>query len=292
MHVNFVSYALFIGISMSITAFPVLARIVQERGMFKTRLGVLVITCAAIDDITAWCILAAVIAIVKAGSFTSALYTILLSVIYVLVMLKVVRPFLKTINENYTAKTGLSKTIVAMFLLTLVISSFTTELIGIHALFGAFVAGVIMPTNISFRSTFIAKVEDLAIVLLLPLFFVYTGLRTQIGLLNDGTLWIYCGIFIAVAIIGKFAGSAVAAKFTGQSWKNSLIIGALMNTRGLMELVALNIGYDIGILSPQVFTMLVLMALVTTFMTGPLLSVINRFFKEKEELEVAVISSN
>lgn len=277
--VNFISYALFIGISMSITAFPVLARIVQERGLSKTKLGALTITCAAADDITAWCILAAVIAIVKAGSLTSAIYTILFSIAYVLLMLNLVRPFLRRIGDLYATKESLSKPIVGIFFITLLISAWSTEVIGIHALFGAFMAGVIMPPNVNFRNIFIEKVEDLALVLLLPLFFVFTGLRTQIGLLNEPGLWGLCAIFIAVAVIGKFAGSAIAARFVGQSWKGSLTIGALMNTRGLMELVALNIGYDLGVLSPEVFAMLVLMALITTFMTGPSLDLINRIFK-------------
>src|SRR5690606_2573889 len=207
--VNFISYALFIGISMSITAFPVLARIVQERGLSKTKLGAMAITCAAADDITAWCILAAVIAIVKAGSLASALYTILLSVAYVALMLKFVRPFLKRIGDLYSTKESLSKPIVGIFFVILLLSSWSTEVIGIHALFGAFMAGVIMPSNINFRNIFIEKVEDLALVLLLPLFFVFTGLRTQIGLLNEPELWGVCLVFILVAVVGKFAGSAI-----------------------------------------------------------------------------------
>ncbi len=281
--VNFLSYSLFIGISMSITAFPVLARIVQERGLSKTRLGSIAITCAAADDITAWCILAAVIAVVKAGSLASAGYTIILAAVYVVAMLKLVRPFLKRIGELYSSKESLSKPIVGIFFVVLLISAWSTEIIGIHALFGAFMAGVIMPPNISFRNIFIEKVEDIALVLLLPLFFVFTGLRTQIGLLNEPGLWELCGIVILVAVTGKFAGSALAARFVGQNWHSSLTIGALMNTRGLMELVALNIGYDLGVLSPQMFAILVLMALVTTFITGPSLDLINKFFSPGEE---------
>lgn len=281
--VQFLSYALFIGISMSITAFPVLARIVQERGLSKTKVGAMAITCAAADDITAWCILAAVIAVVKAGSFVSALYTIVLAVAYVLFMLKLVRPFLRRIGDLHTSKESLSKPIVGIFFITLLISAWSTEVIGIHALFGAFMAGVIMPANVNFRNIFIEKVEDLALIVLLPLFFVFTGLRTEIGLLNEPEHWKLCFIFIGIAVVGKFVGSAVAARFVGQSWKGSLTIGALMNTRGLMELVALNIGYDLGVLSPEVFAMLVIMALVTTFMTGPALDIINKLFKEKNE---------
>ena len=280
-NIEFLSFSLFMGIAMSITAFPVLARIVQERGIHKTRLGTIVITCAAADDITAWCILAAVIAIVKAGSFTSSLYIILLASVYVAIMLFVVKPFLKKIGDLYSTKDNLSKPVVAIFLITLIISSYLTEVIGIHALFGAFITGAIMPDISKFRNLFIEKVEDVAVILLLPLFFVFTGLRTQIGLLNDVYLWQITGCIILVAVVGKFVGSALAAKFVGQNWQDSLTIGALMNTRGLMELIVLNIGYDLGVLSGEVFTMMVIMALVTTFMTGPAIDLINFIFKTK-----------
>lgn len=280
---QFTAFALFIGIAMSITAFPVLARIVQERGIHKSRLGTIVITCAAADDITAWCILAAVIAITKAGSFGSSVFVIILAVIYVLMMIKLVKPFLKRVADSHGGTSHLSKPIIAIFFLTLVISSYLTEIIGIHALFGAFMAGAIMPENAKFRNIFIQKVEDVALVLFLPLFFVFTGLRTQIGLLDDPYLWKMTGVIILVAIVGKFVGSALAAKFVGQNWKNSLSIGALMNTRGLMELVVLNIGYDLGVLGPEIFAMMVIMALVTTFMTGPALDIINWAFKRKKQ---------
>lgn len=283
--VMFSSFSLFLGIAMSITAFPVLARIVQERGLNKTKLGTIVITCAAADDITAWCILAAVIAIVKAGSFLSAVYTMLLAVTYVFLMLKMVRPFLKRVGDLHTSRENLSKSVVAIFFLTLIISSYATEVIGIHALFGAFMAGAIMPENMKFRNLFIEKVEDVALVLLLPLFFVFTGLRTEIGLLNDPYLWKVCGFIILVAVTGKFIGGALAARFVGQNWKDSLSIGALMNTRGLMELVVLNIGYDLGILTGEIFAMMVIMALVTTVMTGPSLDLINWAFRKQNSLE-------
>jgi Kef-type K+ transport system membrane component KefB len=279
--VEFLSFSLFMGIAMSITAFPVLARIVQEREIHKTRLGTIVITCAAADDITAWCILAAVIAIVKAGSFVSSLYVIGLAIVYVGAMLFIVRPFLKKIGDLYKSKNKLSKPVVAIFFLTLILSSYTSEIIGIHALFGAFMAGAIMPDITKFRAIFIEKVEDVSVILLLPLFFVFTGLRTQIGLINDPYLWKLTGVIILVAVAGKFLGSALAAKFVGQSWQDSLTIGALMNTRGLMELVVLNIGYDLGVLTSEVFTMMVIMALVTTVMTGPALDLINFIFKSK-----------
>jgi Kef-type K+ transport system membrane component KefB len=282
--VEFLSFSLFMGIAMSITAFPVLARIVQERGLHKTRLGTIVITCAAADDITAWCLLAAVIAIVKAGTFVSSLYIIALAIAYVLMMLFVVKPFLKRVGELYSKSDNLSKPVVAIFFLTLIVSAYLTEVIGIHALFGAFMAGAIMPDNAKFRNIFIEKVEDVSVILLLPLFFVFTGLRTEIGLINEPYLWKITGYIIVVAVIGKFVGSALAAKFVGQNWRESLTIGALMNTRGLMELVVLNIGYELGVLSPKIFTMMVIMALVTTFMTGPALDLINFIFKTKDAL--------
>lgn len=280
--IQFTSFALFIAIAMSITAFPVLARIVQERNLQKTKLGTVVITCAAADDITAWCILAAVIAIVKAGSFASSIYVILMAIAYVFLMIKIVRPFLKRIGDLQAGKNMINKPMVAIFFLTLILSAYTTEVIGIHALFGAFMAGAIMPENTKFRTMFIEKIEDVALVLLLPLFFVFTGLRTQIGLLNDGHLWITAGFIILTAVVGKFAGSALTAKFLGINWKESLTIGALMNTRGLMELIVLNIGYDLGVLSPEIFAMMVIMALFTTFMTGPALDFINFIFKSKK----------
>ena len=277
--VQFSSFGLFMGISMSVTAFPVLARIIQERGIHKTRIGTIVITCAAADDITAWSLLAVIIAIVKAGSFVSSVYTILLAVGYVLFMIKIVRPFLRRVGNLHASRENLSKPIVAIFFLALILSAYASEVIGIHALFGAFMAGAIMPDNAKFRSIIIEKVEDVALVLLLPLFFVYTGLRTQIGLLDDLYLWKVTGLIILVAVTGKFIGSALAAKYVGQNWKDSLTIGALMNTRGLMELVILNIGYDLGVLTPEIFAMMVIMALVTTFMTGPALTIINWTFK-------------
>ena len=290
--IPFLSFSMFMGIAMSITAFPVLARIVQERGIHKTRLGAIVITCAAADDITAWCLLAVVIAIVKAGTFDSALYVIALAFLYVIVMIFIVKPFLKRVGDLYAASENLSKPVVAIFFLTLILSSYATNIIGIHALFGAFMTGVIMPDISKFRTIFIEKVEDVSVILLLPLFFVFTGLRTQIGLINDPYMWKVTGFIILVAVVGKFLGSAFAAKFVGQSWRDSLTIGALMNTRGLMELVVLNIGLDLKVLTPEVFTMMVIMALVTTFMTGPALDIINWAFKTKDSFVPEEIISN
>jgi len=283
--VEFLSFSLFMGIAMSITAFPVLARIVQERGIHKTKLGAIVITCAAADDITAWCLLAVVIAIVKAGDFVGSFYVISLAFLYVLAMIFIVKPFLKRIGDLYGSKDSIGKPVMAIFFLFLILSSYATEVIGIHALFGAFMMGSIMPDVSKFRMIFIEKVEDVSVILLLPLFFVFTGLKTEVGLINDPYLWKVTGAIILVAVVGKFLGSALAARFVGQNWKDSLTIGALMNTRGLMELIVLNIGLELKVLTPEVFTMMVIMALVTTFMTGPALDLIDFVFKSKSNAD-------
>jgi Kef-type K+ transport system membrane component KefB len=275
---DFVPFALFMGISMSITAFPVLARIVQEKGLTRTHLGTLSLASAAIGDVTAWCLLAAVIAIAKTGSIASSVYTIAAALGYILVMLFVLKPFLRKIGEIYQNTEVLNKSIVAFFLLILVCSALVSQIIGIHALFGAFLAGVIMPPLPNFRKMMIDKVEDLSLTLLLPLFFVFTGLRTQIGLLNTPYLWGICGLITFVAIIGKFGGSMLSARFFGENNRDSLSLGILMNTRGLMELIVLNIGYEMGILPPAIFVMLVIMALFTTFMTTPAMSLIERLY--------------
>lgn len=284
-HIPFIAFALFMGIAMSITAFPVLARIVQERDMSKTAIGAMVITCAAADDVTAWCLLAIVIAIVKAGALGGALATIILSLVYVLFMMYIVRPIFNKVANFYFTRETINRPVVAGIFAMLFFSAYLTEVIGIHALFGAFMAGVIIPNNRQFRHVLAEKIEDLSLILLLPLFFVFTGLRTQIGLLNEPRQWEICFFVILVAVSGKFLGSALASRFVGESWKDSLTIGALMNTRGLMELVVLNIGYDLGVLSDQIFTMLVIMALATTFMTGPALGLVDYIYGRKKTLE-------
>lgn len=279
----FLPFALFMGIAMSIAAFPVMARIVHEKGMNKTPLGAMIITCAAIDDITAWCLLAAVIAIVKAGSMTSAFFTILMAIVYVLIMFKIIKPFLGRLSELQSSNKIISQSSIGIFFLILFLSSYATEVIGIHALVGAFLAGVIMPPNTNFRNLLTERIQDVALVLLLPLFFVYTGLRTEIGLLNQPHMWFICGGMVLIAIAGKLGGSAFAAKFLGYNWRDSLVIGSLMNTRGLIQLVVLNIGLDLGILTPEVFVMMVMVALITTFMTSPALNLIDKLFKKKQD---------
>lgn len=281
----FLSFALFVGIAMSITAFPVLARIIQEKGLTRSHLGTISLASAANGDITAWCLLAVVVAIAQAGSMLSATYNILFSAVYVLAMFLLVRPFLRVVGHLYHNKEVISKGLVALMFLLLLISAYLTEILGLHALFGAFIAGVVMPSNVKFRKIMTEKVEDVSLSLLLPLFFVSTGLRTEIGLLNTPELWGLCAVFILVAIAGKFGGALFSARFVGESWKDSLYIGALMNTRGLMELVVLTIGYEMHILPPSVFVMLVLMTLVTTFMTTPLVSFIDFCFRTRDKLK-------
>jgi Kef-type K+ transport system membrane component KefB len=284
-NVPFLSFALFIGISLSITAFPVLARILQERGLTKTHFGSISLASAANGDITAWCLLAAVMAYAQAGSMNSVIFTILFSLLYVAVMFFVIRPLLRIIGDLYHNKEIVDKSLVTLMFFILLASSYATEVLGLHVLFGAFVAGMVMPENMKFRKIMNEKVEDISLALFLPLFFVYMGLKTEIGLINGWETWLLCGAFILVAIVGKFGGTLIAARLSNENWKNSLYMGALMNTRGLMELVVLAIGLEMKILTPTVFAILVLMTLVTTFMTTPLISFISLCFRASERIK-------
>ncbi len=270
--VSFVHYALFMGIAMSITAFPVLARILTERNLLRTRIGSVTIACAAVDDVTGWAVLAGVVLLVRAGAVSTPLWvTILGTTTYILGMIFVVRPLLNNLETLFKLRSKLSQDIMAIIFLLVLASGLITEWLGIHALFGAFLMGAIMPKHYGFVQTLTEKLEYVAVVLLLPLFFAFTGLRTSIGLVSGAEMWFYCFLIILVAVAGKFGGSTLAARVTGLSWRESSALGILMNTRGLMELVVLNIGLDIGVLSPAMFTMMVLMALITTFMTAPML---------------------
>jgi Kef-type K+ transport system membrane component KefB len=281
---SFLAFALFMGISMSITAFPVLVRILQDRDIFKTSLGSTATACAAVDDVTAWCMLAFVVAIARATSVGGAVFNLGLALVFIALMLFVIKPRLPTwIGQPALERPDPRKTVLAVVFGVVLISAVSTELIGIHALFGAFLAGIVMPTAYGFRDKLVVRIENLSSVLLLPVFFAFTGLRTQIGLLNSAEDWLICLVIIAVATAGKLGGSALAARLTGMKWRESLQLGALMNTRGLMELIALNIGYDMGILSQRIFTMLVIMALVTTIMTGPLVT----FFRKTRTMAAA-----
>jgi Kef-type K+ transport system membrane component KefB len=270
--ISFSAFALFMGVAMSITAFPVLARIVQERGLNRTHLGSTAIACAAVDDVTAWCVLAIVVAVVKADGLGGALVTILLSLVFIGAMLFLVKPRAERLWGDGLSGGAARRGMTAWSLAFVFASALVTEVIGIHALFGAFLAGVVMPPRVSVRSLLHGRLEAFSTSVLLPLFFAFTGLRTQLGLLDDWQSWGVCAVVVAVAVLGKLGGSALAARWTGMGWRDAFAVGALMNTRGLIELIVLNLGYDLGILSPKVFAMMVLMALTTTFMTGPLLS--------------------
>jgi Kef-type K+ transport system membrane component KefB len=270
---TFLGFALFMGISMSITAFPVLARILQERGLSRTPLGTLALTCAAINDVAAWAIMAFVVAIARASSMSGALLTLVLSAAFIVAMIWAVRPLVpRWLGADRLSREQPTSGTLATVVCVAIAGALCTELIGIHALFGAFIAGAIMPDTEGFRERINTYVERFSSVLLLPLFFAFTGLRTQVGLLGDLQGWALCLLIVAVATAGKLGAAALAARLAGWAWRESLALGTLMNTRGLVELIALNIGYDIGILSPRAFTMLVIMALITTVLTGPLLT--------------------
>jgi Kef-type K+ transport system membrane component KefB len=270
---SFTPFALVMGISMSITAFPVLVRILQDRELFRTKLGQIATLCAAIGDVTAWCILAFVVAIAGAVNVRAAAFSLMLVGVYVAAMILIVRPLLRRfLGQSLLEESEPTKGVLALVLGTVLLSALSTEIIGIHALFGAFLAGIVMPAGGGFRRKLVLRVEHFSSVLLLPLFFAFIGLRTQIGLLNSSWDWLVCLVIIAVATVGKLGGTSLVSRMVKMSWRESLQLGALMNTRGLMELIVLNIGYDLGILSLRIFTMLVIMALITTIMTGPLVT--------------------
>ncbi|MBH8562044.1 cation:proton antiporter [Nostoc sp. CENA67] len=269
--VSFTAFALFLGAAMSITAFPVLARIITENNLQGTRLGTLALTCAAVDDVTAWCVLAVAIAVARTGNFAGAIPTIIESLVYIGFILTVGRWFLRHLATHYLRTKRLSQFVLAGIYIAVVASALITELIGIHLIFGAFLLGAAMPKNADLVRELAEKTEDFVLVFLLPVFFAYSGLRTQIGLLNRPDLWLLCVLVLAVAIAGKYIGTYVAARVSGINNREASALGWLMNTRGLTELIVLNIGLELGVISPLVFTMLVIMALVTTFMTSPLL---------------------
>lgn len=271
------AFALFMGISMSVTAFPVLARILAERKMLDTPIGAMALACAAVNDVTAWALLALVVAFVTTGgALSSVAVTVLLTVVFVAVMALVVRPLLRPLFAGDDTSDGGSKERLAAGVALGLAGGITTDVIGVHSLFGAFVAGAALPAGDRVRADLRDRLEGFSAVLLLPLFFAFTGLRTQVALVNDMTSVAICLAVIVLATAGKLGGSAIAARFSGMGWTNSLILGALMNTRGLMELIVLNVGYDLGVISAEMFTILVLMALVTTAMTGPLVQSLSR----------------
>ena len=270
--VSFTSFALFMGAAMSITAFPVLARILKDRNMLDTKLGMLAIACAAVDDVTGWCILAYIVVIARAHPGTQHLWLNIVGLtLFTVLMFYGVRPLLRRFYAAYRKRGSLSENALALLLLVVLVSALATELLGVHLLFGAFLAGVVMPKEPDFVRHILDKFESLTVVLLVPLFFAFTGLRTTIGMIHGGSMWLYCGAIILVAITGKLGCSMLAARASGVSWNEAAGLGILLNTRGLMELLILNIGLDIGVISPALFAMMVLMALITTFMTTPML---------------------
>jgi Kef-type K+ transport system membrane component KefB/nucleotide-binding universal stress UspA family protein len=271
---RFTAIALFMGAAMSITAFPVLARILTERNLHRTPVGALAITCAAFADAAAWCMLAVVIAVATVQSLPAALRTVALAAAYVAVMFCLVRPFLRRLEVVYDRQGRLSQGVVSIIFMLVLASAYTTESIGIHALFGAFLMGCVMPKGSQFVRHLSEKLEDYTVVFLLPIFFAFAGLKTQIGLLNSWAMWGYAALIVAVATVGKFGGSTLAARAAGTPWRESAAVGTLMNTRGLMELVILTAGLQYRIINETVYAMMVLMALATTAMTTPLLNLI------------------
>jgi Kef-type K+ transport system membrane component KefB len=269
--VSFTAFALFLGAAMSITAFPVLARIITENNLQGSRLGALALTCAAVDDVTAWCLLALAIAVAQQNNMAAALPTIAKSLIYIAFMFTAGRLLLKQVATYYDQHRKLNQTLLALIYMGVVVSALITELIGIHLIFGAFLLGAVMPKHPGLTRELAQKTEDFVLTFLLPVFFAYSGLRTQIGLLNRPVLWGLCAVVVVVAIVGKYAGTYVAARVSGLEKREASALGWLMNTRGLTELIVLNIGLSLNVISPLLFTMLVIMALVTTFMTSPLL---------------------
>lgn len=269
--VGFTSFALFLGVSMSITAFPVLARILNDRGLQRTDMGIVALTCAAINDAIAWCLLALVVGVTQSTT-SAAAQTVVLTAVYIALMLSVGRRAMAAMVERFDRSPRIGERSLALVLVAVLLSAVATEFIGIHAIFGAFLIGAIIPHESVIARHVTERLEDIVRVMFLPAFFAFTGLRTQIGLVHTLEDWVLCGAIIAVATAGKFGGTLLASKAVGLDWRDSAALGILMNTRGLVELIVLNIGLDLGVISPRLFTMLVIMALVTTLMTSPILS--------------------
>jgi Kef-type K+ transport system membrane component KefB len=267
--VTFTAFALFLSVSMSVTAFPVLARILTDRQMHKTDLGVTALACAAIDDVTAWCLLALVVGVVQ-SRVNEAILVTLLTVAYIALMLFVVRPLIARLLDSYCPN-GLTAGVFSLMLVGMLLSALATEAIGVHAIFGAFLFGAAIPHDGRIAKELTERISGLVTTLLLPAFFALVGMRTEIGLVSGWQNWLVCLAIIAVATLGKFGGTLAAARVVGKGWRESASLGILMNTRGLMELIVLNIGLDLGVISPTLFAMMVLMALVTTMATSPIL---------------------
>jgi Kef-type K+ transport system membrane component KefB len=267
--VSFASFALFMGVAMSITAFPVLARILTDRGLAKTELGVVALSCAATDDVTAWCLLAIAVGMAQA-QVGGGLLVVAGSLAYIAFMLVVVRPVARRLASRWTSA-ELSRVPTAWLFVALLLSALATERIGIHAIFGAFLLGAVIPHDSPVARSISRQLMPVVTVLLLPAFFAFTGMRTQLRLVSGLEQWLICGLILLVATAGKFGGTLAAARLTGSSWRDAAALGTLMNTRGLMELVVLNIGLDLGVISPTLFAMMVVMALATTMAASPVL---------------------
>lgn len=268
-NVSHAAFALFLGAAMSITAFPVLARILKEQGLTTTSLGVIAIACAAVDDVTAWCILALMTLLINPDISGGHLWWNMTALVfYVGVMLLGVRVLLARWMSRWKE---LTDEIFALLMIFLFISCLSTRLLGVHALFGAFLFGVVLPKDAWVTEGLRRRLEPLTAFVLLPLFFAFTGIRTDLSLIEGGRMWLIALLVLAVAVAGKFLGAMIPARLLGRDWREAVSIGALMNTRGLMELVILNIGLELDILTPTLFSMMVIMALITTYMTVPVL---------------------
>ena len=271
--VKYTHFALFVGVAMSITAFPVLARILADRGITQTALGRLALTCAAIADVTAWCLLALVVGVVQSSD--RGLLTSVLTMAFIAVMFVAVRPVVVRLSRRWENREP-DRGEIAIVLVAALLSALATEAIGVHAIFGAFLFGAVIPHTGALAQALERRIEYVVTILLLPAFFAFAGMRTEVGLLSSASMWLTCAVLIVVATAGKFGGTLLAARITGHDWRRSTELGLLMNTRGLMELIVLNVGLDLGIISPALFTMMVLMALVTTMATTPLLTAVQR----------------
>jgi Kef-type K+ transport system membrane component KefB len=273
---TYAAFALFMGVAMSITAFPVLARILIDRRMLKRPVGAMALSAAAVDDVTAWGLLAIASGVAAGGSATGALPVLGYVFAFCVGMAFLARPLLARVSAAYDEAGRVPAGWVTAIFAGVLVSAYLSMKSGVAAIFGAFVLGLVMPRRADLSHDVSRRIEEFVSVVLLPLFFVVSGLKMDVGLLNRGELWAWTGLIIAVAIVGKFVGAAAIARVAGYDWRESAVLGALMNTRGLTELIVLNIGLELGVISRNLFTMLVLMALVTTFMTAPLLRALDR----------------
>lgn len=286
--VSFGVFAMFMGLALSVTAFPVLARILSDGGMLRTRLGQTAIGCAAVSDVLAWCLLAFTVGVAR-ERLDGAVRTLLLALAYIAVVVGVVRPLIKRVSAQQDARGNVSSGVIGIAFVGVLLSAFVTELIGIHALFGAFLLGAMVPHDSLLARELTRRLEDIVKMLLLPAFFALVGLKTQMGLVRGTEDFATCALIVLLACAGKLAGTALAARATGLGVRDALSLGVLMNTRGLMELIVLDVGLELGVISPKLFAMLVVMALATTLLTAPLLQALTRrnSLSEEEELSVA-----